>query len=158
MTGGNDTNQLLDQHGRRLANASNERGVGLLELTATLAISAIVASSMLTGLDGLSHRVKQSHALEIARDAVTSARRHAYLHAGTVAVRATKQGFLVEAPAPGSTIAFDLPGGFIVKRFTRSGVIRFFGDGLSDNASITIGPALGNDSETLFIDARGEIR
>ena len=135
------------------------RGVGLLELTASVAIAAIVASAMLGGLGGLSRTAKRTEAVGIVRGAIANARLKAYLGSTTVSVHGKERGFtVVEERSPGSRALFELPQGFVVEHFTRSGVVRFFADGLSDNASITLADAESGDSETLVIDTRGEVR
>ena len=135
------------------------RGVGLLELTAPIAIAAIVASAMLGGLGSLSRTAKRTEAIGVVRGAIADARLKAYLGSTTASVHGKERGFtVVEERSPGRHVPFELPEGFVVKHFTRSGVVRFFADGLSDNASITLADAESGDSETLVIDTRGEVR
>jgi type II secretory pathway pseudopilin PulG len=135
------------------------RGVGLLELTASVAIAAIVASAMLGGLGSLSRTSKRTEAVGVVRDAIANARLKAYLGSTTVSVHGEERGLtVVSEQPPGQRVPFELPPGFVVEHFTRLGVIRFFADGLSDNASITIADADSGDRETLLIDTRGEIR
>ena len=135
------------------------RGVGLLELTASVAIAAIVASAMLGGLGSLSRTAKRTEALGVVRGAIANARLKAYLGSTTVSVHGEERGFtVVSEQLSDKRVPFELPPGFVVDHFTRSGVVRFFADGLSDNASVTIADVESGDRETLVIDTRGEVR
>ena len=138
---------------------SQVAGTSLAELIASVSIAAVAAAVMLGGLHSLATMAGMHRATAIVRDAVEVARRLAYLEAETASVGAHRQDLSVTGPDGTEPVrSFELPEGFVITRATREGVVRFFADGLSDNASVTITHEASGATSSLFIDSRGEIR
>jgi prepilin-type N-terminal cleavage/methylation domain-containing protein len=135
------------------------RGVSLVELIASVSIAAVAVALALGGLRSLRAMAGMQRATAVVRDAVETARRLAYLGAEIASVGARRNGLSVTGTDGKETVrTFELPGGFVITHASRGGTVRFFADGLSDNASVTVAHEASGATSTLFIDSRGEIR
>lgn len=134
-------------------------GTSMVELLASLSIATAALAFMLGGLRSLSTMAAMHQATGVVRDAVDTARRRAYLRAETANVSAGRNDVSVSGPDGADAVRqFALPTGFVIANATRGGEVRFFADGLSDNASVTIAHETSGATSTLFIDSRGETR
>lgn len=131
----------------------------MVELLASVSVAAVAVTFLLGGLRSLSAMTETQHATAVIRTAVGTARRLAYLGSETASITAGRTGLSVTVHEGAQSVGtFALPTGFFISRATRGGVIRFFADGLSDNASIAVTHEASGETSTIFVDSRGEIR
>ena len=128
-------------------------GFSVAELLAVLALSSLASAVAGAALHSLADHARVSRARAAVVHALQSARRDAYRTGDTVSVSVAPGAPAAETS---SGLRIALPDGTRITSSRRGGLVRFFGDGLAEPATIVVtGSAV---EKKTVVDSRGRVR
>ncbi|MFN2427635.1 MAG: hypothetical protein ABR587_14435 [Candidatus Binatia bacterium] len=143
----------MDQPHHRRA-TERDRGATLLDTCAALALSAVAAVAVVSGMRPLSCAVRVGAARTVLVGALLEARREAYAGGATVVVEASEGDNAVVVRPPGS--ARPLGDGILLSAVPADGNVQFRPTGFADNATLSI--ACDASTASVVVNQRGVIR
>jgi hypothetical protein len=131
----------------------------MLEILATLALTAVCAQTGAGAMTVLSRSIGVEAARLRVMGALVEARRAAYASQQTVEVAAAAGERDVVVTRAGETLAsYALPRDASIRRSNAAGRVRFFASGFAENATIVVGADDVADEPSIVVNQRGAIR
>ncbi len=136
------------------------RGLTLFELIAAIALTTVVAATAAAGAASLRRSVSVESAAAQLASVLRDARLRAYRSQRTVSVSAAQGSTTIRIFDATTESTVSLPAPIRVVQATRSGVVRFYPSGLSDNASWVLAPATheSGSARRVVVNQRSVIR